>query len=58
MLSIALVSLSTEGHGMNANEKKADRAVRIVALAIGLIGWCPAYSLPGTNTCAAGSKTT
>jgi hypothetical protein len=31
--------------------------IGIVPLATGLIRWCPAYSLLGTNTCGSGSKT-
>ncbi len=31
--------------------------IGIVPLATGLIRWCPAYSLLGTNTCAGRSKT-
>jgi len=31
--------------------------IGIVPLATGLIRWCPAYSLLGTNTCGATSKT-
>lgn len=29
----------------------------VVLLATGLIGWCPAYALLGTNTCPMKSKT-
>ena len=29
----------------------------VVPLATGLIGWCPAYTLLGMNTCAMKSKT-
>ena len=31
--------------------------IGIIPLATGLIRWCPAYSLLGTNTCGTGSKT-
>ncbi|HEV8645033.1 MAG TPA: DUF2892 domain-containing protein [Burkholderiales bacterium] len=31
--------------------------IGIVPLATGLIRWCPAYSILGTNTCGTGSKT-
>lgn len=30
--------------------------IGVVPLATGLMGWCPAYSLFGMNTCPAGKK--
>lgn len=30
--------------------------IGVVPLATGLIRWCPAYTLLGVNTCAAGGK--